>query len=297
MMFEYFVTKPFDLANTVKSHGWFQLVPFYWDNSTNTLNWALNTSQNGPVAISIQEQESGSEQTKLLFKTHNNATADKDEIINQFHLVFNLDLNLSGFYKICSLHSTLKQLPQKGMGRLMRSPNVFQDVFKSICGTNVMWKQAVKMVNTIAELGDVVPGTSYRVFPTPQQILDASESYLKDTGRVGYRSAYLIELANRYMNENPETAYNHNTYPELFQFFVNHKGIGKVTARYLCALYGRFEELSIDSLVISYMTRTYFNGTKPETGQIEQIFEQYGEWKYLVYWMEFVLNKGWDPDA
>ena len=82
----------------------------------------------------------------------------------------------------------------------------------------------------------------------------------------------------------------------MAKYFLSFKGIGQTTARYLSALYGDYSEMAVDSLVVSYMARTYFNGSKPGEKQIRDIYEPFGRWKYLVYWMEFIIAEGWTPD-
>jgi hypothetical protein len=82
----------------------------------------------------------------------------------------------------------------------------------------------------------------------------------------------------------------------LKDYFLGFKGIGKTTARYLAALYGDYSEMAVDSLVVSYMAKTYFNGKTPGDKQIRDVYEPFGRWKYLVYWMEFIEAEGWTPD-
>ena len=301
MTFSYEIPKPFSFEATVKTHGWFQLVPFYWENQSKVLRWAVNLNSDNCALVSIREDTNhNGNSTKLIFDTSLSGDGIKDLIIQKFRHVFNLDMDLSGFYKICARDSVLKKVPALGMGRIMRCESVFEDVFKSICGTNVQWKQAVTMINKIAVLGTKVPGSEYRRFPTPRQILDAGEQFLKETGRVGYRSSYLIELCERFQNSEtalPQTGNDSLSFENLNKYFLGFKGIGKVTARYLCALYGKYDELAVDSLVISYMTKTHFNGVKPTGKQVEDFYAEFGSWKYLAYWMEFIVNKGWNPDA
>ncbi len=63
------------------------------------------------------------------------------------------------------------------------------------------------------------------------------------------------------------------------------------------ALYGHFDELAIDSLVVKYMTEQHFDGVKPTDRQINDFYDRFGAWRYLAYWMEFIVNEGWSPDA
>ena len=302
MRFTHTVKKPFNFEATLKTHGWFELVPFYWDFNTKTLNWAIRLEKDHPLLVKISEKYQTLDKThsEIEFILNNNVTDSvRDHIIYKFRYIFNLDLDLDPFYKMCTQYQALQQVPSAGIGRIMRSESVFEDIFKSICGTNVQWKQAVKMINTISQLGQAVTNTEYCAFPTPQQILKAGESWLKDVGRVGYRSGYLIELCERFVDSEPIAHRAENgdmPAKELKSFFLSFKGIGKVTTNYLLALYGHFDDLAVDSLVISFMAQKHFNGTKPTEKQVKDFYAEFGQWRYLAYWMEFIMSGGWIPD-
>ena len=300
MDFVYSVPQPFNLKATIKTHGWFQLAPFYWNEENSELVWATKLSRQSPVLVILSEQGPSKKFAQINFHTDTDLSADQHQmLVGKFHHVFNLDLDLTEFYKICAQYPVLEKVEIRGMGRLMRAESLFEDIFKSICGTNIQWKQAVKIINTISQAGEKVPGTENHVFPSPQQILEKGETYLKEVGRVGYRSSYLIDVARRFdLGEKFAKAVESGEMSgkDLVKYFLDFRGIGKATARYLAALYGNFEDMAIDSLVISYMSKNHFNGETPTEKQIEEIYTKFGTWKYLAYWMEFIISDGWIPD-
>jgi 3-methyladenine DNA glycosylase/8-oxoguanine DNA glycosylase len=291
----YPISVPFNLEAIVKTHGWFQLAPFYWSESEKTLRWAVRISgKTRCVAMGQIEKKT----VKLSSVELNEQVWQK--LIAKFRHVFNLDFNLAPFYKQCASDPLLRPLKRLGMGRIMRSESVYEDVFKSICGTNVLWKQAVKMINTISELGEKTTPAGYRAFPTAQAVLNAGEKYLVEKGRVGYRSRYLIALCERVVKGDQKAKSVENGEiqgPELCDFFQSYMGIGRITARYLAALYGYFGELAVDSAVIAYMAKTHFNGRRPTEKEVQQHYERFEEWRYLAYWMEFIRNRGWVPQV
>jgi 3-methyladenine DNA glycosylase/8-oxoguanine DNA glycosylase len=295
------ISQPFHLESVVKTHGWFQLIPFYWDNITKTLNWAVILDGVKPRLVSLRSGDLKNKVLQVILEIQGPLSAkQKERLVGKVQTIFNLRQDLGEFYKICEQDPLLKEIPKRGMGRLMRCESVFEDVFKSICGTNVQWKQAVKMINTIGQIGSPVPGSDFRTFPAPEVILQHGEKFLRDTGRVGYRSSYLMALCERIVHGDPLVEQVENgeiAGKELLQFFLSFKGIGKITARYLAALYGYYEEMAVDSLVVAYMKKTHFDGVQPTIKQIEAFYSQYGQWRYLVYWMEFIVAGGWKPDA
>ncbi len=216
----------------------------------------------------------------------------------RFRRVFNLDLDLSGFYEVCRKEETLGGVVERGIGRLMKSESVYEDVFKSICGTNIQWRQAVKSINAIALLESGIEGLR-RPFPGPERILEGGAGFLKEKGRVGYRADALIDLCRRAIDEDLDESFSRvaeKSLQERLAFFTAFRGIGPVTARYLNALYGDFRELAVDSLVISFTAEARFGGRRPKPAEVQKLYEPFGRWRYLAYWMEFILAGGWTPD-
>jgi len=291
----YSINVPFDLNAIVKTHGWFQLAPFYWQEQEKSLCWVVHL--NGQPRCVRLSQTAGRSVTIAcsgLRETH------WCKLYAKFRHVFNLDLNLKPFYQLCATDPLLRPIPRLGMGRIMRSESIYEDVFKSICGTNVMWKQAVKMVNSISRLGEKAVDAPYFAFPSARTVLHAGKKYLIETGRVGYRADYLLALCERMEKGDPlaEKAEKGEMHGEaLLTFFQSFKGIGKITARYLAALYGYFGEMAVDSAVLAYMAKTHFHGRKPSEKEVRAHYDRFGEWRYLAYWMEFIANRGWTPDV
>lgn len=297
MTFHFSAPQPFILENVLKSHGWFQLVPFYWDNTKKTLKW-VTLLQQGPVLFVIKQNKENASSGLLFEADHQLSERDQSNVIKRFRRIFNLELDLEDFYKKCMHHPVLKRTFDYGMGRLMRCESVFEDIFKSICGTNVQWKQAVKMINAIGATGPAVPETNYTAFPSPEIILNNGEAFLKETGRVGYRSRYLMALCERFADGEPNAQRAENgdmNRDELKDYFLSFNGIGPVTTNYLMALYGHYEEIGVDSFVISYMSRTHF-GRKPSVKEVQDFYADFGRWRFLAYWMEMIIMKGWNPD-
>jgi 3-methyladenine DNA glycosylase/8-oxoguanine DNA glycosylase len=290
------LTVPFNLEAVTKTHGWFQLAPFYWQEAEKRLHWIVRIDTRVCEVDLFQIDK----KTIQLSSTQRLRDGDWQIVDEKFRHVFNLDVDLAPFYRLCGADPLLRILRRRGLGRIMRAETVYEDVFKSICATNVLWKQAVKMVNNIAELGEKPPHSALRAFPTAEAILAAGEAFLLDRGRVGYRSRYLMALCERTVagdDQARQVERGEITGSDLFAFFTSYQGIGPVTARYLAALYGSFSELAVDSAVFSYMAKTHFNGRKPTALAVQQHYARFGEWRYLAYWMEFIVNRGWVPEV
>ncbi len=292
----YTLSVPFKLDAVVKTHGWFQLAPFYWHDADKRLHWIVRLAGSAYGLDIVQVDK----KTIRLSCQQGLQLQDWRLLEAKFIRVFNLEVDLAPFYRLCSNDPLLRNLKRRGLGRIMRAESIYEDVFKSICGTNVLWKQAVKMINAIAEIGERPAGSEYHAFPGAAAVLNAGEAWLKEKGRVGYRSRYLMALCERMLSDDPEierAEQGEIKGPDLFAFFQGFQGIGPVTARYLAALYGYYGELAVDSAVISYMARTHFHGRKPTPQAVQKHYAHFGEWRYLAYWMEFIVNRGWVPDV
>ena len=66
-----------------------------------------------------------------------------------------LDADLTGFPEAAEAvdPDLARDLAAYGGGRLLAGPSLYEDVVKSICGTNTTWRQAVVTINRIAALG------------------------------------------------------------------------------------------------------------------------------------------------
>src|SRR5207244_1505743 len=114
--------------------------------------------------------------------------------------VLSLDQDLSPFYRLARDDPQLSWV-ERGAGRMVRSPTVFEDVVKTICTTNCAWSATTRMVYAlVGKLGEGAPGAPVTgpfgsVFLTPAAMAGAGDTFYKNVAGVGYRGAYLRALA------------------------------------------------------------------------------------------------------
>jgi 3-methyladenine DNA glycosylase/8-oxoguanine DNA glycosylase len=205
---------------------------------------------------------------------------------------------MAAFYGICEEHPTLHVLPRIGAGRGLRSVSMGENVIKAICGTNVTWSQAVKMINRLGQLGPVVPHfVNLNAWPTAREILRAGESYLSGVCRVGYRAESILAFCSDVDkgDVDPDSwaklaTSDEVSSDELVSLMRKVRGIGPASANYLLSFLGRHDKISIDSATVAHVAQTHMDGQKPTHKQIEKIYEPYGRWKHLVWWYEHWLT-------
>jgi len=286
------VASSFRLLPTVLSHGWFQCPPFRWDREESRLHRVIRTADGSPRAIAVGEQDRG---TLLLFHEGSEATREeREDIVEKVSWMLQLDRDIDGFHHLCRSLDSHQILAEIGAGRLLRGEDLWEDLVKAICGTNIAWPQAVRCTERIVELGERSVGG--HAWPTSAQVLEAGEGWLREKARVGYRSKYIIDLARSIESGSfdPGPCEGGNLKGEDLQRFFNAVGgIGPATSAYLMALHGDASRLSIDSAVIAFCSRVHFGGRKPRPAEVERLYHRFGRWRALVYWFEFLLEEWW----
>jgi 3-methyladenine DNA glycosylase/8-oxoguanine DNA glycosylase len=285
----------FGFLPTVYSHGWFQCPPFYWDAEKKVLTRVVRDAAGGPVILRIRAPSRSSLEVRAEVEAPL-SDADRRRVRSTIRHLFQLDQEIGGFHDLCREHEHLAAVPQLGAGRFLRCPTVWEELVKAICGTNVQWSQAVRMISLIAELGEPIDG--YHAWPTPGEALEAGEAELRKRCRVGYRAPYIVELARGLSEGSLDLGpiERRELGPEeLRKAFLAIKGIGQATADYLMILNGFADRLSIDSAVYAYVTDRHFGGRRPSAAEIEKLYEPYGEWRALAYWFEALQEWWWGP--
>ncbi|MDQ6767450.1 MAG: hypothetical protein M3Z41_06535 [Candidatus Eremiobacteraeota bacterium] len=288
------VRRPFSLFSTVVSHGWYQTLPFRWVEDDRALLRAEGLRDGRVMLVRVEEDASTKRNHRdLVIAIKGNGVKDPgiaEEMLRRVTVMLHADEDLSGFYELCTKVPDLQAARRQGAGRCMRAPTLWEDVIKTILGTNVTWRQAVTMINRLARLGDPCPADeSLRTWPTPGQIVRAKEKFLRDTVRAGYRSPYIMELALAQKSgaidlDTIDGTAKKMSEQQLFATLVALKGVGKSSAHFLMNLLGHYDHLPVDSATYAYAKRELFNGKRPTEKQIRRRFASYGKWQSLAYW-------------
>jgi len=281
----------FSLRETVLSHGWYELAPFRWEDGSASLHRA-ELLPDGSRHLFRFRQPGGVGRPVIVSWTSGQPTPSRmAELVDRIRRILSLEPDLSEFLALCRREPRLRYVPRKGAGRFLRCGNLFEEVFKGICGTNIAWRQAVVAVNRVACFGKPVPGFSERTFPAADAVLDLGEARLKEISRLGYRVPYLLAWARRVADGDPDYAgvESGEMSPEdMKRFLLSVPGVGKATARYLLMIWGHGSEISVDSSVYLYCRHNRFGGRTPTEGEILALYDSYGRWKAHAYWFEFL---------
>jgi len=277
--------QPFNFRNTVRSHGWYQMAPFDYDEEANTLNYVIRLETGRMLEIHVSEAAEGiSVETKTKLS--------KAEISNLTETViwmFGLDSDFSTFYAAAKKEPKLAHVEQKAYGRVLRSPTLFEDVVKTILTTNTLWAATKRMnLNLMEQFGPVLDGnTEKRAFPNPAEIAASSPEVLREAVRVGYRAPSIHELAVRVASgELDIESYKTSDLPtlELRKELLKIKGVGPYAAANLLLILGRGDFIPVDSWAMKLVSHEWYDGEPVTPKQVEEHFESWDQFKGLAYW-------------
>jgi 3-methyladenine DNA glycosylase/8-oxoguanine DNA glycosylase len=297
--FELKVKKPYTFAQSVQDYGWIALAPCKWLKEADVFQRMERLDTGQAVRIQVSEGLSGvSSDGQVAIQANVEAArpftkAQGKELTEKLRWMLRLDEEFEPFYERAAEAPRLWSEIKAGRGRLLRSPTLFEDVVKTICTTNTTWRQTVGMVDRLVHLvGDPYsPDPNFHAFPTPEQIAAADLELLQQEVRLGYRSAYVHQLAQEIVagdRELESLRFNQLPAAELKKQLLSIKGVGKYAANTLLMLLGRYGELAVDSEMRTSVSERYFNGQSPGDKEIQSIYEGWGEWKYLAYWFDLI---------
>ena len=103
----------FSFRRTVRSHGWYGLPPFEFDESTWTLKRVLDVGQSKPVTTRI----TGTRGEILIKPSRRVSKQAADQIVRDVRHMFRLDDDLHDFYHVTSTEPDFSWISLEGAGR------------------------------------------------------------------------------------------------------------------------------------------------------------------------------------
>ncbi|MBW2060319.1 MAG: DNA-3-methyladenine glycosylase 2 family protein [Deltaproteobacteria bacterium] len=284
---------PFNFYHSARSHGWVVLAPNSWDEERRALKRVERLSAGKVVLLDISGDGTIKRPRIAIKVSHAGRLSQKEqnEVTAVVGRMFRADEDLSGFYALCKKRGQRWVKMNHGLGRLLRSPTVFEDVVKTICTTNIQWGGTTRMVEGLVNtLGEPYPGDSYlRAFPTPEAMAAALPETFNQAVRLGYRGDYVHTLARRVASGELDLEAFRDLdipSPELKKKLLAIKGVGHYAAATLLMLLGRYDELAVDTGFRRFVSRKYFKGQRPSDREAQAIYEDWGRWKYLAFWFD-----------
>ena len=293
---------PFDLERVVRSHGWYDLAPWSWDPARRILSRPLLLATGRVVQAEVAEAGPGELALRVTARGRVGA-AEVAEARSGLRASLALDEDLGPFRaRAREIEGGDGPRPvqvalDRGLGRLLRSPTVFEDAVKTLCTTNCSWGLTRSMVNRLVEeLGE--QGPAGRAFPSAQAMASRSERFFRDHLRVGYRAPYFRALARSVASGDLDVeGWRDPSVPseQLERRIRALLGFGPYATEHLMRLLGRHEGLALDSWTRRKVAELRGRRRPPSDATIEKWFAPWGEWAGLAMWMEATAD--WHGDA
>ncbi len=280
-------TEPFALKEFVNAHGWRSLAPFHWDAGDSCLSHVRALPGGGSGAWHVT-QAAPTEWRVTLQAAAPLCDSDREVLLEGVRWALRLDESFAGFHALCRDHAPLRRAAVQGQGRLLRSPDLWEDLVKTLCTTCTTWARTQSMVRALCDRwGELELATERRTFPTPVALAAAGPHELRAAG-LGYRADTLYRLAERLVSGelDPNTLRSSDISTDAVRrALIALPGIGPYAAGNLLMLLGRYDHLAIDSWLRRVVREGWFSDRTDLTdAEIERAFQPFGSWKALVYW-------------
>jgi 3-methyladenine DNA glycosylase/8-oxoguanine DNA glycosylase len=286
MKLEISAKSPFSLHAVIHSHGWVRLAPFNLNQETGEFSYIF-ALENQRVLKLILEEIDGGVSVEI---SDSIDEIEANEISTAVTWMLGLDQDFSEFYNLAGGEPKLQNVVTNAQGRILRSPTFFEDTVKTILTTNTAWSGTIRMVNSLVnQFGETLPGSdAMKAFPTPKAITASDEATLRAETRLGYRSPYILNLAQDINSgdlgleslKSPDLQIE-----EVRDRLLSIKGVGNYAAANLLMLLGHYAYLAIDSWALKMVSHEWYHGEPITPIEVEKAFEKWGEWKGLAYWL------------
>ena len=300
------VQEPFDLALTVRSHGWYDLAPWRWDEQGAVLSRPIALASGRVAVAEVTRAARG-----LAFRAFARGrlgAAEARETRDALATCLALDEDLAPFRARAEALERERSagradLPDlrwalaRGAGRLLRSPTVFEDAVKTLCTTNCSWALTRVMVERLCgSLGGEGPQGA-RAFPSAEAMAGRSEAFYREAIRAGYRAPYLLALARDVAAGALDLeGLRRSALPtaEILRRLRAVRGFGPYAAEHLLRLLGRHDHLALDSWTRAKLARLRGTRRVPSDRTVRRWFAPYGRWAGLAMWLEVTAD--WHGD-
>lgn len=288
-------TPSFHFWRTAYSHGWCDLPPFTHDAERQELSRVLDLRDGSVLLVTMQGSKHA---VNVRIVSHHPLQREQVRLVGtQLRTCLRLDEDFSAFHRAARKHPQYRWIARVGAGRLLRAPTVFEDVVKMICTTNCAWASTKLMVTNLVQCFGKPFDQHHHAFPTPEAIAASSEHFLRKEIKTGYRSAYLLILAEHVASGKLQleswraSPLSTNV---LFQCMTAVKGIGPYAAGNIMKLIGRYDYLGLDSWVRAQYARLHRKGRRVSDAAIEKQYAPFGQWRGLFFWLE--MTRHWHQE-
>ena len=285
----------YSLYETCHAHGWKNLSPFHWHEDEIKLIFSVTLGSTS-IDISTIQNDAEIEATITSQNSVGNNESELDRIIER---ILSLDVDTDDLLNVAENNGKeYKKLVQNGAGRLLRSPTLWEDAAKTLFTTNCSWSLTKRMCKNMCSNHFSKPAPSGLFpFPLPETLLKNSTKKIQKLASVGYRANFLLKLAENFQKDPGFHSIETNGlgYNQADSFVRNLPGFGDYAVAHLLLMAGYYNEIPIDSGVVSYLRENY-RVRKPKSF-LNRKYQKWGKYKWWGYKLEKMINnQNWIGD-
>ena len=267
-----------DLPLVARSHGWFDLPPFEWNDEARALSFVA-LAGGAPVRVAVR-------QTAETLEVSWTGRAKSAAVLSLVRRVLDLDADLAAFHEACRARADqgFGWIAERGAGRILRAPSLFEDAVKVLATTNCTWAATKGMVKNLIALHG-----NGGAFPDAGFVAALPEKRLKDEARLGYRAPFLASFAEKVAGRKLDLSRWEDpsrSAPEVEKEILAQPGFGPYAAATLCRLLGKHEKLGLDSWSRRVVVEKRFRGRKTKDARIEKFYAPFGAHAGLAFWLD-----------
>ena len=287
---------PMDLGLVVRSHGWYDLPPFEWDQEKKTLGF-ICLERGFPVQVRVRSAASGLVATatalapSLPFEENLSSAVLSRAVRLVLDRVLNLKADLSSFHSVCAGDPGFAWIARRGAGRILRAPTLFEDSVKVLATTNCTWGLTKLMVRNLIERfgrGGAFPDAAF-LAGLPARALAAA--------KFGYRAPYLAAFAGRVASGKLDLARWEDASrasEDVEREIRAEKGFGPYAADTLGRLLGRHRKLGLDSWSRKKVASLRFRGRAVKDARVARFYAPFGGHAGLAFWLD--VTRDWHEE-
>ena len=270
-----------DLDLVARSHGWYDLAPFAWDEARRTLSFVF-LADGVPERAVLSPRNGGVRAV---------ATAPARLARPVVARVLDLDAELEPFHALCAekRDEGFGWIAERRAGRVLRAPTLFEDAVKVLCTTNCSWSLTRSMATRMVAAFD-----RGGAFPDAAFLAALPERRLREELKLGYRAPFLSAFATRVAGGALDlAAWEDAALPddELAARIRSEKGFGPYAAETLLRLLGRHGRLGLDSWSRRQVARLRFRGRLVKDARVARFYAPFGRYAGLAFWLD--VTRDW----
>lgn len=218
--------------------------------------------------------------------TKDPSPAVKEAVKNYVAEWFDLDTDLTPFYKLAKKDDVLKSIVKKFHGyRIMGQPDLFESLIWAVLGQqiNVPFAYSIKQ-RFVEKYGERYEheGQTYYLFPTAERVAIINPDELIPLQFSRQKSSYTIGIAKAFVDKHVSREMFHGRpLLEAKDELMKLKGIGNWTANYALMRTFRYPDaFPLEDVALHKALRIQMNmRKKPTLDRVKKIFKRYKGWE------------------